>query len=158
MFWQMSAYIVYILAALNIAILGWLIFLTAKQNKIYKKAQALFDDKTSGNLAQVIEKYLKDVKAVEDHCFDLDKEAKKIRKMAEKGLFRTGFVRYNPFGDVGGNQSFSLCLLDKEKNGFVISSIHSREGTRVYAKTVTTGTGDYNLSEEEKKAIEIAVK
>lgn len=158
MFWQMSAYIVYIFAALFMAILGWLIFLTAKQNKLYQKAQLLFDDKTEGSLSQVIEKYLKDVKAVEDHCFDLDKESKKIRKMAESGLYRSGFVRYNPFGDVGGNQSFSLCLLNNEKTGFVISSIHSREGTRVYSKTVTRGSGDYNLSEEEKKAIEIAIK
>lgn len=154
----MSAYAIYILGALNIAILGWLIFLTVKQNQLYKKAKSLFDSEKSGNLSQVIEKYLKDVKAVEDHCFELDQESKIIRKMTEKGLHRTGFVRYNPFGDVGGNQSFSLCLLDNNKNGFVISSIHAREGTRVYAKTVTAGTGDYNLSEEEKKAIEIAVK
>jgi len=149
--------LIYILLGFLIAILGWLIFLTVKYRVILNRAKTLFSDKGKGNLAETLEKYLSDVKEVEDHCFKLDEEAKKIKEMAEQSLQKVGVVRYNPFGDVGGNQSFSLCLLDKSENGFVISSIHSREGTRVYSKPVSKGVSDYNLSEEEKKAIEIAV-
>lgn len=135
---------------------GWLIFLTRKYQAILKKAKQLFSSKKEGNLSAVLEKYLTDVKTVEDHCFELDKEAKLIRKMAEAGLQRVGYIRYNPFGHVGGDQSFSLCLLDNNENGFVITSIHSREGTRVYFKPLDKAKSDYNLSEEEKKAIEMA--
>jgi len=125
---------------------------------IYKKANQLFSSKKQGNLLEIIEKYLSDVKNVEDHCFKLDNEAKKILKMAESGVQKVGYVRYNPFGNVGGDQSFSLALLDSKENGLVLSSIHSREGTRVYFKPISIGRSDYNLSEEEQKAIEIAQK
>lgn len=153
----MTDNLLYVFLGANIVILGWLIFLTTKYRAILNKAKTLFSDEGSGNLSQTLEKYLKDVKTVEDHCFKLDEEAKKIRKMAESSLQKVGMVRYNPFGDVGGNQSFSLCILDDSEDGFVISSIHSREGTRVYSKPVSGGKSDYNLSDEEKKAIEIAV-
>lgn len=138
------------------AILGWLIFLTTRTMYLSKKAEILFSDKLPGNLSVTLRKYLEDVKAVEDHCFRLDKNIKKIQKMSESGLQKVGFVRYNPFGDVGGNQSFSLAALNHSDTGFVISSIHSREGTRVYAKTVVVGKSEYNLSDEEQKAIQIA--
>lgn len=154
----MTEILIYSLIAVNVAILGWLIFLTAKYQEILKKSRRLFSGKISGNLEKTVEDYLKGVKEVEDHCFALDAEVKMVRKMAEDGLHKVGFIRYNPFGDVGGNQSFSLCLLDSTENGFVISSIHSREGTRVYSKKISKGESDYNLSEEEIKAIEIAKK
>lgn len=147
-----------ILLGLSIVILGWLIFLTIKIRTVYKKANQLFSSKKQGSLSGIIEKYLSDVKNVEDHCFKLDNEAKKILKMAESSIQKTGYVRYNPFGNAGGDQSFSLALLDSKENGLVLSSIHSREGTRVYFKPINTSKSDYNLSEEEHKAIEIAQK
>ena len=118
----------------------------------------MFTDQSGKNVAKIIENYLKSVKDVEDHCFAIDAELKKVKKMAQESYQKLGFVRYNPFGDVGGNQSFCICMLDDKNSGFVISSIHSREGTRVYSKTVNVGASEYNLSEEEKKAIELALK
>lgn len=150
--------IVYTLVILDAAFLGWLIFLTLKYNFLVKKATILFSDKIPGNLSETLKKYLEDVKNVEDHCYILDKKMAKVTKISDEGLHKIGFVRYNPFGDVGGNQSFSLCLLDSSESGFVISSIHSRDGTRVYSKTVQRGQSEYNLSDEERKAIEIAKK
>jgi hypothetical protein len=150
--------IVYILAGLVTVLIGWSLYLTFKYRKLYEKASILFSEKNHRDLASVIEEYLKSVKDVEDHCFNIDNELKKVRKMAEEGYQKMGFVRYNPFGDVGGNLSFSVCLLDDAGSGFVISSIHSREGTRVYSKTVSKGKSEYNLSNEELKAIEIALK
>lgn len=148
---------VLILVVINVAIAGWLIFLTSRYRAILAKMGTLFsgDEKSLG---ERIKNYIEDVKAVENHCYLLDKEVKKVNKLTERSLHRKGFVRYNPFGDVGGNQSFSLCLLDAAGDGYVISSIHSREGTRVYAKTVEGGRSEYNLSEEEKKSIELALK
>ncbi|HZZ98746.1 MAG TPA: DUF4446 family protein, partial [Candidatus Saccharimonadia bacterium] len=67
--------------------------------------------------------------------------------------------RYNPFGDTGGNQSFALSLLDAEGNGFVVTSLHSREHTRVYAKEVRGGSrGKNEYSKEEQEAIALALK
>ncbi len=69
---------------------------------------------------------------------------------------RVGLVRFNPFEDTGGNQSFALALLDREGNGLVLSSLHSRTGTRVYAKPIRGGRSDAALSEEETAAIKQA--
>ena len=76
-----------------------------------------------------------------------------------QGAFgRAGLVRFNPFeGDTGGNQSFSLALLDGRGDGFVVSSLHARAGTRVYAKAVTGGTSEANLSTEEAEALRQAL-
>lgn len=70
---------------------------------------------------------------------------------------RTGLVRYNPFDDTGGNQSFALALLDADGNGVVVSSLHARQNTRVYAKAVTGGSSEAALSHEEAEALRQAL-
>jgi hypothetical protein len=70
-----------------------------------------------------------------------------------RALSRVGLVRFNPFEDTGGNQSFALALLDADGNGWVLSSLHARGGTRVYAKAVANGRSETSLSEEETAAI-----
>jgi hypothetical protein len=64
-------------------------------------------------------------------------------------------VRFNPFqgGGVGGNQSFSASLVDEEGNGAVITSMHLRDRTNVFAKPIKNWISEYDLSEEEKQAI-----
>ena len=75
------------------------------------------------------------------------------REAMSQAISRVGLVRYNPFEETGGNQSFALALLDAEGNGWVLSSLHARAGTRVYAKAITGGRSDAGLSEEETAAI-----
>lgn len=64
-----------------------------------------------------------------------------------------GVVRFNPFEDTGSNQSFVLALLDARGDGFVLSSMHSRQQTRVFLKSVTGGKPETAISEEEAEAI-----
>jgi hypothetical protein len=68
-------------------------------------------------------------------------------------LQRVGLIRFNPFEDTGGNQSFAVALLDGDGNGLVLSSLHARTGTRVYAKSVRGGRAEAALSEEETAAL-----
>ena len=69
----------------------------------------------------------------------------------------SGLVRFNPFEETGGNQSFALALLDADGDGWVLSSLHARSGTRVYAKAIVGGRSDTGLSEEETTAIKQAM-
>jgi hypothetical protein len=66
---------------------------------------------------------------------------------------RVGLVRYNPFEDTGGNQSFALALLDADANGVMLTSLHSRQATRVYLRTIIAGRCDAALSAEEAEAL-----
>jgi hypothetical protein len=72
-------------------------------------------------------------------------------------LGRVAMVRYNPFEETGGNQSFALAVLDTNGDGFVLSSLHARAGTRVYAKAVKAGASETALSDEETEALRQAL-
>lgn len=77
-----------------------------------------------------------------------------VLEVAQRRAFqRVGLVRFNPFEETGGNQSFALALLDAAGDGWVLSSLHARAGTRVYAKSIKGGRADAGLSAEETAAI-----
>lgn len=87
----------------------------------------------------------------------LIKHIEVTKDIEENNLYniqKVGLVRFNPFAETGGDQSFCLALLDGEDSGLVISSLHSRETTRIYAKPVRKGkSAGYDLSAEEKQSI-----
>ena len=114
--------------------------------KFFKK------DKEPKNLKEVLEQFdglKKEVGKISEGFEGLRKESKFF-------VQKVGVIRYNPFSGVGGNQSFSLALLDSNNNGVVITSLLGRDGNRVYGKPIKNGKSEYSLSEEEKKAIEKA--
>ena len=82
---------------------------------------------------------------------------KELENISEKTIQKTGIVRFNPFNEIGGNQSFFIALLDNKNNGFVISSLFTQEVNRVYTKTLKNGKSDYPLSKEEIEAIGKAI-
>ncbi len=94
------------------------------------------------------------VRAFDDDIQELFTISNTINKHAHRSIHRVGLVRFNPFRDYSGNQSFALALLNSGGNGVVISSIHTREGTRVYTKEIKKNAPVNNeLTEEEKQAI-----
>ncbi len=77
----------------------------------------------------------------------------------QKAIQRVSLIRYNPYQDTGGDQSFSIALLDQKGDGVVLTSLHSRSGTRVFAKQVLMGKEEKTqFSEEERKVIEEALQ
>lgn len=139
-----------ILLALNVIIL-------AKFGKINRKSREFFSGKKGKDLESLILGHSKEIKGLDGEIQELFSISNKIHKLSHHGLHKVGVIRFNPFKDVGGNQSFSIALLDGKKSGLVISSLHTREGTRVYAKPVINSVSkNYTLTEEEKQAIKIA--
>ena len=90
------------------------------------------------------------------HLDELAGRAATLEANGRRAFQRVGLVRYNPFEDTGGNQSFALALLDAEEDGFIISSLHARTGTRIYAKALAAGRSDGALSDEESEALRVA--
>lgn len=101
-------------------------------------------------LLQESERNKKDIESLQHQCDTIVKDGKlHIQKI--------GLLRFNPFKDTGGDQSFILALLDGLDNGMVISGLYSRAGTRWYAKKVEKGIGvEHELSDDEKKALKEA--
>jgi len=82
---------------------------------------------------------------------------KNLEDLSEVAIQKIGIIRFNPFNDMGGNQSFIIAMLDSKNNGFIVSSLLSTEGSRVYAKAVKNGKSDYSLSNEEAEALDRAI-
>jgi len=101
-----------------------------------------------------LKEVLKELKSLGDNLNRVSADLEIIKKLQNISVQKVGMVRFNPFREVGGDQSFSLALLDKGNSGVVITSLYTREGNRVYGKPVKEGNSEYSLSEEEKKAIE----
>lgn len=99
---------------------------------------------------EILGKLVQDIKKVSQDLENFKKESKSFfRKLA--------VVRFNPFKEVGGDQSFSIALLDANDNGVIITSYYSREMNRVYAKPIRNGQSEYSLSEEEREVIKKAI-
>lgn len=84
---------------------------------------------------------------------DLNNRISVLEKNEQKYIQKINVLRFNPFNETGGDNSFTLSLLDANLNGLVITGLHTREKTRVYAKEVKNGKSKYELSNEEKKVI-----
>ena len=124
------------------------------QNK--KKLKIFFGGKAASDLEGVLCEEIKRLKKSEDEIKKILKSLKTLEKIAASSIQKVGVVRFNPFKEVGGNQSFAIALLDSFDNGLVISSLYTREGTRIYSKPIEAGQSKYALSKEEKEALKKA--
>ncbi|HBO17076.1 MAG: hypothetical protein UR69_C0002G0271 [Candidatus Moranbacteria bacterium GW2011_GWE2_35_2-] len=128
-----------------------------KIKKINHTSRSFFSGKNGNDLEQIILSQQKEIKSLDKDIQELFEASNKIYTLAHHGLHKVAVVRFNPFKELGGNQSFAIALLDGNKSGIVISSLHTREGTRVYSKPILEGKSEkYALTEEEKNAINIA--
>jgi hypothetical protein len=86
---------------------------------------------------------------------------KNVKELSIEGLGhiqKVSLLRYNPYGDTGGDQSFTVVLLTGEGDGVTLTSLHTRSGTRVYAKEIKKGKSELHLSVEEEKALHRALR
>jgi len=137
----------------------WLVILTG----LYFYSQLRFTRLTQGvskkDLRTILESLKKQNAFSQKEIKRVLKEISQINLSARSHIQRLGFMRYNPFSDTGGDQSFCLSLLDGHLNGVVISSLHSRGQTRIYAKKIKNGKcPGHTLSKEERAVIKQATK
>jgi len=105
-------------------------------------------------LKEVLEAILDAQKVSREEQKKLEKHIEIIEHEAKFHIQRVGLVRFNPFSDTGGSQSFTLALLDGSENGIVMTSLYARTGNRWYVKHVKNGKGvGLELSKEEQAAI-----
>lgn len=148
----------YLIALIILVLLAWNVFLQLRMERTRKRIKIFFQGKRSKDLEEVIAEQLKRMKNMEGNIKKLFKWAEELQKIANISIQKVGVVRYNPFKDTGGDQSFVIALLDNNNNGLVLSSLYSREGTRIYTKPIKNGVSSYHLSKEEEEAIQKAMK
>ena len=132
----------------------WLLILTFLWWRTKSFGQRLTKGMDKVNWQAVSDKLVKHIEVESKRIGSLSKIVEDIEENNLYNIQKVGLVRFNPFAETGGDQSFCLALLDGEDSGLVISSLHSRETTRIYAKPVRKGkSAGYDLSAEEKQSI-----
>lgn len=105
-------------------------------------------------LTEALAKILDGVSINDKKISELAQKIEEVDKQGFSHLQKVGLVRFNPFEEVGSDQSFVVCFLDAFDNGIVLTSLTSRSGTRWYGKTVKKGEGvEHDFSKEEKEAL-----
>jgi hypothetical protein len=133
------------------------VYLFLKLRRIIKKNEVFLLGKDGKSLEEIIFNNANQLKTLDSEVQEVFNFSNKLHKLVSRSIYKIGLIRFNPFNDIGGDQSFSVALLDGKDCGFIISSLHTKEGTRVYAKPITDGESiKYPLTEEEKQAIKIA--
>ncbi len=123
-----------------------------------ERFQQFFGTKKSPHLNAIV---MRNVETIKKMTGDIDKlyaVAQELQQVALHSTQKVGTYFYNPYGDTGGTLSFSIAMLDAEDNGIVISSLHSRSGTQVYAKAIARGQSKQHLTGEEIEALRRANK
>ena len=157
-----SSPIVY--GSIGVLILGellifcFIIGLFIQNKRLKQKLHIFFSGKEGKDLEKILLEQLGETKALDQEIQELFEISNRLRDLGMKSIHKTALLRFNPFKEVGSNQSFCIALLDGKNSGAVLSSLHTREGTRVYAKPVIAGLADnFPLTEEEKATITKAI-
>ncbi len=126
--------------------------------KLKKRLNAILGSTEDQQLEKALSHYHSSVQVTNQKLDQLLASYHRLSEVASLSSQKISVVRFNPFGDTGGDQSFVLAVLDAHDSGYVLTSIHGREGTRVYVKPIDYGKSKYTLSKEEKQALDQAAK
>jgi Protein of unknown function (DUF4446) len=134
-------------------LVGLMIWLALRLRRVENRYRTLTAGTSAGNLEDVLEDHVRQVHRATERVAELDELTHQVERDSRSHIQRLGFLRFNPFRDSGGDQSFAIAMADRDGNGVVISGLHGRDATRVYAKPLAGWESVYPLTDEEQQAI-----
>jgi hypothetical protein len=142
-------------AAAAVAVLALLVAIAGvrRAGRLRSHYRLLMEGVDGVDLAAVLETMGRRLGGTEANVEALETAAADLDGRLARALQRFEVLRYNAYGDSGGDQSFSIAMLDADASGIVITSLHGRDGVRVYAKPIDRGRSTYSLSDDEQRAI-----
>ncbi len=133
-----------------------MLFLALWILSIELRLKRLFRGKKTKDLESVMKEINSELKKLDVSREEMEKYLETVEKRLRQSVQQVGILRFNPFQDSGSNQSFAIAFLNEKGDGVVISSLYSREKVNIYAKPIKNHKSEYQLSREEKEAIEKA--
>lgn len=153
-----SDYIIIGLVALVLILIILMIVNIVQMRKLKKSYKIFMSGKNAKNLEETLIKRLNQVDDLLIANNTNEKNIKTLFKNMKLTYQKMGLVKYDAFHEMGGKLSFSLAMLDVENNGFIMNAMHTREGCYTYIKEIVDGNSIIVLSEEEQKALDMALK
>lgn len=133
------------------------IVLSVNLGRLSKRYKKFMGGKNAKSLEKDIMGLYEDNRLIKASMEKNRKDIENLYRKIEGTFQKIGIVKYDAFGQMGGQLSFSLALLDENDNGFILNSVHSAEGCYSYTKEIKNGLCDISLGDEEKKALDIAM-
>jgi Protein of unknown function (DUF4446) len=149
---------VIVLAVAIVVLAAWLVLLQRSESRLRSRLRRILSDSGSAGLDEVLAGQATRIEQLGTRVDALNALEQELEGSTRRALQKVGMVRFNPFQDSGGDQSFAIALLDQGGSGVVVSSLHGRAETRIFAKQVTNGRSTHSLSDEEQQAIREALK
>ncbi|WP_152395815.1 DUF4446 family protein [Paenibacillus guangzhouensis] len=153
---QMQWMIMGVMVLLMVVLLIMFIAQAVKLKKLRRKYDLMMEGTGVNDLENIIIEMKEHIYALREEQSEHTKQVSGIHQQMKKMKSNVGFLRYNPFQGNGSDLSFSLAIVNDEQDGIVLSALHSRENTYVYAKPVEQGESKYPLSPEEMEALNLA--
>jgi len=150
---QYGFYLWLALAVLALATIVWLALVQIRLNRLLGQYRTVFAGAQVGNLEALLGQNLEEGRRNTARVEELAALCQRLETTLQHAVQGVGIVRFNPFGDTGGDQSFAIALLDAQGDGLVLTSIYGRAESRMYAKPVQGGQSPYPLTAEEAQAI-----
>jgi hypothetical protein len=139
-------------------LVGWVTYLQVRLRAVSRQYARLVRGVDGGNLEEMLHRQVDEVHEALETVRALETESRHIKRTLAHAFQWMGMVRYNPFRNTGGDQSFVWAIVDGQGTGVVLSSMHARESTRLYAKPLHEWTSTYPLTDEEQEAIDRAAQ
>lgn len=137
----------------------WLWRMFVRLKRLEHLLSVFLTGKDGQSLETVLLETKESVRSLDGDIQELFSISNSLHQLGARSLHKSAVMRFNPFKEVGGNQSFAVALLNGKNTGVVFSSLHTREGTRAYAKPVRNGLADgFPFTEEEKAVIHEAIQ
>ena len=152
-FSQYGFYLWLALAVLALALLAWLALVQVRLHRLLSQYRSVFAGAQGGNLEALLAQNLEEGRRASAKVDELAALCQRLEATLQHAVQDVGIVRFNPFGDTGGDQSFAVALLDAQGDGLVLTSLYGRAESRIYAKPVQGGQSPYPLTAEEAQAI-----
>ena len=154
----MEILLIVLLLFIVLGLAGWLVFLEYRQRQLANSLRLLLTGRGGADLEATLRDFIARMSQIEQTTQAMDLRVTELEVKLPYLVQHIGVVRFNPFSDKGGDQSFVLAILDAHADGAVLSALHGRNDVRVYAKPVIGGQSTYTLTAEEKEAIARAMK
>lgn len=139
--------LIYILSGVVVILLLWILLTEYRFRKFFAGTKAR-------NLEDVMIKIGEQMKDLKETQVVINKHLVTVDKRLNKSIRSVETIRFNPFLDAGSNQSFAISFLNDEGNGVVMSSLYARDRMSIFAKPITGGKSEFELSTEEKEVLE----
>ena len=151
------AFLIIGLSALTLILLIVVIICIIQMKKLYRRYDFFMRGKDAETLEGIIMEQMEDIAQLKSEDRANKDSLRNTNKNYRSAFQKFGLVKYNAFKGMGGNLSFAMSLLDYTNSGFVLNSVHSREGCYVYIKEVERGETEVLLGSEETEALERAL-